>query len=126
MTENVWALCPRRTTMGVDLRLLPTWDASRPCAFSHAVIPVERDYELFDDVRAMKTEPVDRDFHTFVSRMPNGEYGYGTTIVDAYGSPLRYVTAGDLALVLKKHGPSPAAAYVAALAPDAHVVLYWH
>jgi hypothetical protein len=127
--------------MGVDLRLIPATHGrfdgpTSPFVLGHAVLHLDRDYGLWDRLRAIPSEPIPQDsFSSWFARREDGENEYGYCNEDPYGNRLRWVRAGDLATVLTQYdrdeGETPpntraAAAYVAALHPDTPVVLYWH
>jgi hypothetical protein len=66
----------------------------------------------------------------FSFSLPAGKGELTDTTVDAYGTPLTYVTAGELARVKLPKDSTPwnvaIFAMMAALPPETPVVLYWH
>lgn len=108
--------------MGVDLKLLPFYIEG----FSLTVLTCERWGELFEAISNIESTVIPSPFNSYL-----GDDGYGKTSHDAYGSPLRAVTAGQLSK-LKEH-PSVLRndinfavwAYLNALHPDVQVALYW-
>lgn len=117
--------------MGVDLRLLPIDSTS--CWFSHTVLNVERDRDLWPEISALKPAriPDDLRISTYVARIPDrdGETGYGNLDLasDAYGCHYTWIEAGRLTPVIAARQPNhPTTAYLRALPPDTLIVLDWH
>ena len=125
--------------MGVDLKLFPidhleetsTPEGSTSWGFSHTILPLQRDYGLWDAIKTIEGRLVPPGVSAFTGqRLPDGkckdERTYGDLSTDPYGDPYRMVRAGDLAPVLTEHQPGPAAAFIAACKPDRWIVLEWH
>lgn len=120
--------------MGVDLKLLPIDYDDGSWGFSHSIIRVERDYELFDQIRDLpKQGHPPENFTSYLSTIPSGsmrgESCYGPTKQDCYGCNLYCVRAGDFANIRLRRGTSKQVravlAYVRALDPDTRIVPYW-
>lgn len=123
--------------MGLDLRLLP-FDSPEGCGreFSHTILPLERDWELFDQIREVEEEQgrdIPERFRSFLGRDDQGEYRYGETERTPYGSRLRYVRVKHL-LSLQEEPcfcegyPENRAllAWLQASDPERRIALYWH
>ena len=105
--------------MGIDLILLP-YDSS---FFSHTVLRVDRDYDLYDAIRDIPSKEVDDNFTSYVSRDDQcEETHYGKTIENPYGQRTAFVLAKDLKRV---RIPGPTGAYIRELDDDCKVALYW-
>lgn len=115
--------------MGVDLSLLP-FRQSASMAFSHSIIEVSRDYDLYKLIESVGRVPAPDDFRAYVAPLPNGERGYGVVKEDCYGQSLRMVSAKELAAITlpKDTGCRARAAwaYLKELPDDFYVVLFWH
>lgn len=109
--------------MGIDLYLLP-FDCDLPqISFSHTILKVPRDYEMFDRINKCEQHPVPKDFTSFVSRDEEYEEShYGTTTEDSYGARVMYILAGDLKTVGLE---SPIRDYINALPDETKVALFW-
>ena len=109
--------------MGVDLKLLPFDCDLEMLSFSHTVLNVRRNYELFERIRALPSIRAPKQFTSYLSRDADYEEPhYGVTTEDPYGDPVRCVLAGDL----KTIGiPGPTGAYIDALDDDNKVALFW-
>lgn len=112
--------------MGLDLKLL-VLDGDD---FSHTVMPLDRQYTLFDCWRCLKGTPVPSNFTCYMGRTPDGERAYGGCTVDPYGESLTMVSAGDLvragqALEFYSAKNTATIAYLNALQPETLVALYW-
>lgn len=107
--------------MGIYLKLLPFYHGDSN--FSHEILDVVQDYDLFDEIRVLPSMEVDDEFDSFYSRdgQFNGHH-YGVTEKDAYGNRLKWVLAKDLRLV---GIPGPTGAYVAAMKDRDRIALYW-
>lgn len=110
--------------MGIDLTLLPFDCDHEYLSFSHNVLQLPRDYNLFDKIRATTQNEVPEGFTSYVSRDDAyEETHYGKTTEDPYGEKVRYTTAGEL----KKCGIyGPSGAYVNELPDENKVALFWH
>ena len=111
--------------MGVDLTLLPIDSERCPVVrYSHTVLEVVRDYDLFKRIEVLHSKEIYPGFNSYVSREGDiEECHYGLTVEDAYGRPVRCV----LAKYLKEVDiPGATGAYVAALPDDYEIALYWH
>lgn len=120
--------------MGVDLRLLPLDYEGPDITYSHTVLSFERQSRLWTKIEELPTTPAPR-FTSFVAIIgagPNkGESCYGYAEKDAYGAPLRCVTADALRhCVMKLQNLRPRnhaiGCYLSALPPETRIVLYWH
>ncbi len=124
--------------MGVDLTLLPldcdypTEDDRPAFQFSHSMLRTERRRELWPLIEKLEQGEVSPGFTSFMGTGPDGEHGYGKTVETAYGSPVKWATAGNLAKLATNHAVTNDAknravwAYLSALDPDTKVALYWH
>lgn len=106
--------------MGIDLFLLPYW---RDANFSHTILDCDRNYEVFDRVRARHQIPVKDDFCSFLSRGKDGEHRYGKTLTTPYGERLTFCLAKDLKIC---GFTGPIGAYIDAMEDNHRVALYWH
>lgn len=108
--------------MGLDLSLLPVDHYTPEWGYSHSILQVPRDSDLFQRIH-IKGIAVPRDFSTYMGPLGNGERGYGNTQVTPYGEPLELVKASDL----KPLGFSgPVGDYLQALPDDKLIALFWH
>ena len=109
--------------MGIDLNLLPMRQGIRS-NFSHEIINMDRNYELFDRIRAIPSLPISDGFacHQASFDYYNVDEGYGDVVKDCYGTRLRYTLAGELK---KVNIPGPPGAFVDALNDDVPIVLFW-
>ena len=124
--------------MSVALELLPVqhWSETngKVYGFSHAILPCRRgsdlkDGDVYDDIEQLNPTKLPEDAHmsSYIAEGPDGEHAYGVLKTTPYGKPYTWVSAGDLAPVLRKHHPKePTTAYVAALSPDTKIILHWH
>lgn len=109
--------------MGLDLSLLPYDCDMESLTFSHTVLQVERDYELYEKIQKLPSEKVDKSFSSYLSRDDKYEEShYGETIENPYGEPVVCVLAGSLKTV---GIPGPTGAYINALEDDNKVALFW-
>jgi hypothetical protein len=112
--------------VGVYLRLLPFDADSDDLHFSHTVLNVRRDEDLWDAVERTGQFPVPDDFNSFLCR--NQEEceatHYGNTVETPYGERLTYTLAKNLKGIAFK--PDAVAAYINALDDDVKVALYWY
>ena len=124
--------------MGVDLTLLPL-EADHPAEgdkpafqYSHSMLNIWRSQALWPKIENLTQERVSAGFTSFMGRAADGEHGYGKTTKDAYGEPIMWAAAGDLAKLAKSlqasDNPQNRAvwAYLSALQPETKVALYWH
>jgi len=130
--------------MAVDLKLLPiegstlrSWDPVQwgTVVFSHCILTLTGRRQLFTEIgHAVEAETfptVPKNFHTFLSRGPDGETCYGDTQTDPYGDRIVVVPASFL-LRFKDHDGvkndsvnRASWAYLAELRPDHPIALYW-
>ncbi len=117
--------------MGVDLTLLP-FDADRAnLSFSHSVLGIERRRELWDLILEMEIDVVPNGFTSYLSRLENGETGYGETMETPYGEPLKYTKAERLVSLahheeVRNNFKNRAVwAYLMELPPETKIALYW-
>ncbi len=121
--------------MGLDLYLLP-FDCDNPgISFAHTLLSCQRRGDLFDVLSTLLgATPVPDDFTSFLGYHPApcGEYGYGHTYEDPYGSSLRALTVAQLLTVSThdgvqdNHKNRAIWAYLAELPPETRVALFWH
>lgn len=94
-------------------------------------IRLERRSELFAEIQRLG-QPMDAPVWCHHARRPDGEKEYGLLAKDPYGDPLAMVRVRDL-LPLAEHDEVQDAflnraawAWLAAMPPDAPLVLYWN
>ncbi len=116
--------------MGVDLILLPYYNEE--AYFSHTILEINRDYDLFDKIKSLPMLRVLDSFTSYVSRDEKYEEPhYGKTIKDPYGDAMKYTHVRELLTlrdyVIKNTGPKTkgAWAYMLELSLDIKVALYW-
>jgi hypothetical protein len=119
--------------MGLSLTLLPFYLGKGTCA--QDVLKCDDDSELFESVKEVAKEhgrDVPEEFNSFLSRDGGNDDcppHYGRTTRDAYGDPLKYVTAKALKPLASSehiHNENKAVwAYVCALRDDHRIALYW-
>lgn len=111
--------------MGFGLRLLPFDADFDDLHFSHTVLDVHRDSNLWRAVNAVEQFPVPDDFMSFSceNQKEYEETHYGNTIETPYGERLTYAIAKNLKGIAFK--PDAVAAYINALDYDVKVALYW-
>lgn len=87
--------------MSVDLVLMPA--LGKDCEAAHDMLNCHRRYELFDEIRALDSRPVDIDDGIdsgvccyLALNADTGSAHYGVAFKDYYGDPLRIVTVGEL------------------------------
>lgn len=125
--------------MGLDLELLiANKSPIGATGYSVASLKLNRVPQLFREIADLPStvlDPCEFNCHHAEPKDPDEEECYGQVEVDAYGVPLMWVRAGDLAACLAAHhayaaithAPTLAAArYVAALPDHWPVVLYWY
>lgn len=122
--------------MGLDCTLFPNnWDLGflklTGDMLATTTLDLDRDYRLFEKLPGYTRDGHDGgpapvvDFSVGVYR----DDGLKRTREDAYGDPLRQVTAGELAKVDTSETSAwnqAAFAFVRALPPETIVVVYWH
>ena len=109
--------------MGLDLTLMPLGADNNEWGFSHELLDVPRNRDLFERIMKLPALPVPTKFMTFRSRGDDGEARYGQTQDTPYGEPLLATTMAHL----KTCGiPGPHGAFVAASPDNQRVALYWH
>ncbi len=113
--------------MSLDLSLLPAYSQSNNCDFSHDIIQMERDEELFVRIVLLSNEkglPVQRGgISTLMDLHENIEK-------DKYGDRINSVLAGELAELFgydefENWKNNAVAAYIRRLPKDLPVWLYW-
>lgn len=130
--------------MGIDARLLVVDGNCGDWGFSHTVLSLDRDYELWEEIKAC--EPQLRpgfSLHTFAGKRIDsgyyeGERVYGEIERDPYGDPIRFLTANHLGEAfaawgrksehperLSKHNIA-AGCFLQMLPEQTLVGLYWH
>lgn len=110
--------------MSIDLTLLPFDCDSELLSFSHNVLQLNRDYDLFGKIDKLPQLEVPNNFSSYLSRDEEYEEPhYGNTTETPYGNKLQYTTAGELK---KCNINGPAGAYINALPDQNKVALYWH
>ena len=120
--------------MGLDLTLLPFYSEDMEIPFSHDVIQLSRNYELFDIINAVEKQfgrDVPENFTSYVSRDDKYEdIHYGITATTSYGDSLKYVKAKDLWKVMGFENLSwrnkAVIAYLRELPENLNIALYWH
>lgn len=129
--------------MGLELALLPlgAFDTNtvtgKPWGFSHEIIQVGKQYDLFDDIQKLSPTPLPEghDVSSYIGATIKdgyykGEHTYGALEKTPYGEPYTYVRGADLVPLMQKHIPDhPATAYMIAAVKrraDLLVVLGWH
>jgi len=118
--------------MGVDLRLLPIEFEDESLCYSFTVLPVPRDYALFDEIRECEQFEIQKHFSSFMGNPTCDECEertYGDTKTDSYGTAIHYVLTRQLKKVFNKLYPksgSPVHAYIDSISDDAKIALYWH
>ncbi len=117
--------------MGVDLTLTfnivphiaPQKDGLRFLAYSR--LSLHRDYNLWELIKTVPSHPLPESIDWY------DDEGIKSVIVDPYGEPLRYATAGDLAPIAAhvstRFGWNAGVfRFLATIRPETWVVLYWH
>jgi len=111
--------------MGIDLTL-------HPIKFAHLKdwwlltesLSMDRDYALYDQIKNLGSIRANIEGRR-IQRYEDD--GLKEIIEDAYGSPLHYVLAGQLATILPESDWNKAiVAFLKALPPSTPVLLYWH
>jgi hypothetical protein len=111
--------------MSIELSLLPM-QLGLGSGLSHEILRAGAGYELFEALKKLNQKDVGP-IRTYVSpAIEEGEVGYGRTEEDAYGAPLKYVTAEELLPVAEKFFLPSATGFLKGLNPNVPVVLYWH
>lgn len=114
--------------MGVDVTFLPIEHESENLCYSHTLLPLERRYDLQDEIRKLGPRELGRKISSYVGRNKDGEICYGDTDSDCYGEALTYLTAGELLLVDKatvEYQNKAVWAYLKELPSDAKIIIYW-
>lgn len=111
--------------MGIDLTLLLLEGDTH----AHSMLLLERDCELWRRIGRLPSSPAPHGMTCFLSVGKDGGHHYGVLGKDPYGSPLRCVTAGELAEVRLPMESSrcncAAWAWLKKLPPTQRIVLYW-
>lgn len=119
--------------MGLDLKLLPLL---RPGdGMSRNILCINRRDEIFEEIRKLPSWPQPQPFYCHEATIPDGTLAgnscSGIVTEDAYGDPLEYVVAKDIAALRGcsdiKDCPinRPIWAYLSAMDGDWPIVLYW-
>lgn len=122
--------------MGVDLKLLPAYEEELGSwSMASAMLNFELRPGIYRALQRMPKNPVaPTEFRCHLATRPDGEPEYGPLLADAYGEPIRWAGAGDLARVIAgepsfsfvEDPPTLAALrYLEALPAGWPVVLYW-
>jgi hypothetical protein len=117
--------------MGLDLTLIPVDADNGTLFFGHTRLRLERDYELFDEIKKLKAIELDKPFSCHEARNGEGEASYGPVTEDAYGDPLTKVRPEKIAALVSHVAADPhkknraALAYLKELDLSAWVVLFW-
>jgi hypothetical protein len=114
--------------MGIDLTFLPLEHESERLAYSHTLLPLERRYDLQDEVRALNPKSLGRVMSSYLSRNKDGEICYGDTNEDCYGEALTYLTVAELLQVNPttiQYKNKAIWAYLKELPLETKIVLYW-
>lgn len=111
--------------MGLDLKLLPFDADFDGLHFSHTILNVHRDRDLWACVKQTEQFPVPDDFTSFLCGKQDEyeEKHYGNTVETPYGERLTYTAAKNLKGIAFE--PDAVAAYINALDDDVKVALYW-
>ena len=107
--------------MGIDLKLLPFYMGE--AAFSNDVISIQRNYDMFDQIKKLPMMRVPDEFSGLVSM--GGDYQeqhWGTVVEDRYGDAVKYVLAKDLKTI---NISGAAGAYVNAMEDEHKIALFW-
>jgi len=114
--------------MGIDVTFLPIEHESESLVYSHTLLPLERRYDLQDEIRRLEPREFGRKISSYIGRNKDGETCYGDTDNDCYGEVLTYLTAGELLLVDKatiEYRNKAVWAYLAELPSDTKIIIYW-
>jgi hypothetical protein len=111
--------------MGLDLKLLPFDADFDGLHFSHTVLNVRRDSDLWVCVKQTEQFPVPNDFTSFCcnDQAEYEEWHYGVTTKTSNDKQLTYTAAKNMKGIAFK--PGAVAAYINALDDDVKVALYW-
>lgn len=124
--------------MGLDLKLLPldylSAGKSGPWGYSHTVLSVNRNSELFDAIALLDDEelPQGASIASYVGGdVPDGakegETCYGVLDQTPYGDRCTWIDVEALVPAFAKHmSDQPVTAYLRAMRPGTKIVLYWH
>ena len=120
--------------MGLDLRILPQYD--RDANFSHDLIDLHRDYNLFSLISNLESEKgreVPKEgIYSFIGEREEIEGTcYGTTVETPYGDMMKGVLSKDLKDVLSNYKTEDwknkaFIAFLNELPDDLEIWLYWH
>jgi hypothetical protein len=116
--------------MGVDLRLLPL--IGQDAWASHDMLGLERRRELWPEIERLPQLEILKPVRCWLATGPEGDNCYGEVARDGYDNPLRFTLPRHL-LTLAEHEAitdnwqnRAVWAYLAQMAPDWPIVLYWH
>lgn len=109
--------------MGLDLTLMPLSHDADDWGFSHEMLKLQRNYELFERIQRLPTTNVPLKFATYRSIEDGIDPRYGETQKTPYGEPLLATTMAHLKTC---QIPGPHGAFVAASPDNQRVALYWH
>lgn len=115
--------------MGIDVTFLPIEHESKDLCYSHTLLPLERRYDLQDEIRRLEPRILGRKISSYVGRDKEGEVCYGDTDSDCYGDALTYLTSGELLLVdsaTVEYKNKAIWAYLRELPADTKIVIYWN
>jgi hypothetical protein len=121
--------------MGLDLSVVPVNYHQMDWWLGNNRLGFNRDYFLFEQIDSKGRTDLDPlpKICNPKPLPPNVQFdwyddeGLETITTDPYGTPLTYVTAGELAEVKSEHDWNAAIiAMMKALPPQTPVVLYWH
>ena len=123
--------------MGIDLTLMPLEADLETVRFSHTLLEMDRDYDLWEKIRNLERLPLHEPetVYTYLGdgkRTGNTGTEKNSTGEDCYGHPWHTATAGDLSRA--GHGIVPQLSdrnraglvYLQQLDPDTKVILHWH
>jgi len=120
--------------MGMDLSILPQY--SQNADFSHDLIDLHRDSDLFERVDKLENEKGKevprKGIHSFIGSSETFEGPcYGPTIETPYGDIMKGVLAGELKEVLADYKTESwknkaFIAFLNELPDDLEIWLYWH
>lgn len=115
--------------MGIDLTLLASsWDSS--AIFPTVQLPLDRRHALWERMDKVETQRLNAELYWH-----DDEEGLVKRTEDNYGSPLRFITAKEMAEVLREfNNDDPHATYLnlaaqqylSAMPALTRIVLWWH